>query len=250
VVTIVNADLDGVTLAPLRTVTVTGKAALEDGTVEQLLGSLPPNAQGRGGRGAATNAGPALTLTPLDIGGAATPVRATIGPDGTFTFDGVQPGLYTLASPSFMATYLKSLVWDGMDVTSSQLKIESGGEMTLTYRRGAVRVSGTATGADGKPVPGATALIWPVEFRPARASGGARASAIDATGAFAMPAIQPGLYYVAAFPGINGVTALEQRFHRQFNERATMFEVKENVPVTLDIQAVTAEMVNEALKKP
>ena len=65
-----------------------------------------------------------------------------------------------------------------------------------------------------------------------------------------MPAIPPGLYYAAAFPGINGVTALVTRFHRQFNDRATVFEIHENMPVTLDIQAVTAEMVNEALKKP
>lgn len=65
-----------------------------------------------------------------------------------------------------------------------------------------------------------------------------------------MPAIAPGLYYAAAFPGINGVTALQPGFHHQFNDRATMFEVRENTPVTLDIQAVTAEMVNEALKKP
>jgi hypothetical protein len=247
VVTIVDADLAGITLAPLRTVTVTGKAALENGTVEQLLGSVPPAAAARG---AATNTGPTLTLTPKEIGGAATAVRATISADGTFKFEGVQPGLYTLGSPSFMAIYLKSFIWDGKDVSASELKIESGGELTLTYRRGAVRVTGNATGADGKPVAGATALIWPVEPLPARASGGARASAIDATGAFAMPAIPPGRYYVAAFPGINGVTALELRFHRQFNDRATMFEIRENTPVTLDIQAVTAEMVNEALKRP
>jgi beta-lactamase regulating signal transducer with metallopeptidase domain/protocatechuate 3,4-dioxygenase beta subunit len=69
VVNVVNADLAGVALAPLRTFTVTGRAALEDGTVEQLLGSVPPAAAGRGGRGAATNAGPALTLTPKDVGG-------------------------------------------------------------------------------------------------------------------------------------------------------------------------------------
>jgi protocatechuate 3,4-dioxygenase beta subunit len=248
VVTIVNADVDGVTLAPPRTYTVTGKVALEDGTVEQLLGSVPP-AGGRGGRGAATNAGPTLTLTPKETGGSAAPVRATIGADGTFRFDDVQPGLYTLGSTLFMATYLKSLMWDGQDVTSD-LKIESNGEMSLTYRRGAVRVAGNATGADGKPVAGATALIWPAESRPARTGGGARASSIDATGAFAMPAIPPGLYYVAAFPGINGVTALVPRFHQQFNDRATILEIKENTPVTLDIQAVTAEMVNEALKKP
>jgi hypothetical protein len=65
-----------------------------------------------------------------------------------------------------------------------------------------------------------------------------------------MPDLPPGLYYVAAFQGINGVTALEPRFHRQFNDRATIFEIREHMPVTLDIQALTAEMVNEALKKP
>jgi hypothetical protein len=65
-----------------------------------------------------------------------------------------------------------------------------------------------------------------------------------------MPDIAPGLYYAAAFPGINGVTALQPRFHHQFNDRATMFEIHENMPLTLNIQAVTAEMVNEALKKP
>ena len=252
VVTIVNADVDGVALAPIRTYTVTGKAALEGGTVEQLIGSLPAAGPGRFGgpaAGAATNAGPTLTLTPKDTGGGAAPVRATIGADGTFKFDDVQPGLYTLGSPTFMATYLKSFMWDGQDVTSD-LKIESDGEISLTYRRGAVRVTGNATGADGKPVAGATALIWPVESRPARTAGGARASSIDATGAFAMPAIPPGLYYAAAFPGINGVTALVPRFHHQFNDRATVFEIRENMPVTLDIQAVTAEMVNEALKKP
>jgi beta-lactamase regulating signal transducer with metallopeptidase domain/protocatechuate 3,4-dioxygenase beta subunit len=251
VVTIVNADVDGVTLEAPRTFTVTGTVALEDGTVEQLLGSRPTDRPGRfGGAAAATNAGPTLTLTPKDTGGGAAPVRATIGADGTFTFDDVQPGLYTLGSPLFMATYLKSLMWDGQDVSSSHLKIESGGAITLTYRRGAVRVTGNATGADGKPVAGATALIWPVEPRPARVSDGAFASSIDATGAFAMPAIAPGLYYAAAFPGINGVTALVPRFHRQFNDRATLFEVKENMPPTLDIRAVTAEMVIEALKKP
>jgi hypothetical protein len=141
-------------------------------------------------------------------------------------------------------------MWNGEDVSSSELKIESGGEIILTYRRGAVLVTGNAKGADGKPPAGATALIWPVEPRPARVSDGAFASSIDATGAFAMPSIAPGLYYAAAFPGINGVTALQTRFYRQFNDRATLFEVRENTPVTLDIQAVTAEMVNEALKKP
>jgi beta-lactamase regulating signal transducer with metallopeptidase domain/protocatechuate 3,4-dioxygenase beta subunit len=254
VVNVVNADLAGVTLAPLRTFTVTGKASLEDGTVEQLLASVSaarPGFGGRGGRGgAAPNAGVGLALTPKEIGGSATAMHATIGPDGTFTFENVQPGLYTLGSPIFIATYLKSFMWNGQDVSSSQLKIESGGEITLTYRRGAVRVTGNATDAEGKPVAGATALIWPVAPRPARASDGAFASSIDATGAFAMPAIAPGLYYAAAFPGINGVTALQLRFYTQFNDRATMFEVHENTPVTLDIRAVTPEMVNEALKKP
>ena len=246
-VTIVNADLAGVTLTPLRTYAVTGKVALEDGTVEQLLALMYAARPGFGVRGAA---GPTVTLTPTETGGVATQVLAIIGADGTFRFENkVQAGLYTLASPSFTATYLKSVIWDGEDVSVSQLKIESDGEFNLTYRRGAVRVTGNAKDADGRPPAGATALIWPVEPRPARTYGGARASAIDSTGAFAMPD-PPGLYYAAAFPGINGVTALEPRFHRQFNDRATIFEIGENMPVTLDIQAVTAEMVNEVLKKP
>ena len=246
-VTIVNADVAGVTLTPLRTYAVTGKVALEDGTVEQLLASMYAARPGFGVRGAA---GPTVTLTPTETGGTATQVLAIIGADGTFRFDDVRPGLYTLASPSFTATYLKSVIWAGGDVSFSELKIESDGEFALTYRRGAVRVTGNARDVDGRPPAGATALVWPVEPRPGRTYGGARASAIDSTGAFAMPDLPPGLYYAAAFPGINGVTALEPRFHRQFNDRATVFEIRENMPVTLDIQALTAEMVNEALKKP
>jgi hypothetical protein len=250
VVKVINADLAGVTLAPLRTFTITGKVALEEGTAEQLLASAAAVAgPGRGKAGPAAAAGLALTLAPKATGGTATTVRATIGTDGAFKFDDVQPGLYTLASPSFMATYLKSLIWDGEDVIASQLNLQAGGEMKLTYHKGAVRVAGNAKDADGKLPTGATALIWPVEPRRISASDGARASAIDATGAFAMTAIPPGFYYAAAFPGINGVTALEPRFHRQFNDLATKFEIQPGMPLTLDIKAFTAEKVNEALKK-
>jgi hypothetical protein len=251
VVKVVNADIAGVTLVPLRTFTVTGKVTFAEGTLNELTESAASMRAGKAKAKAKgnANAGLRFTLTPSGNAGSASAVSATAGEDGALKFEGVQPGVYTLTVPLIPGVYLKTLKWGTVDVTLTALDIQSGGELELILRKGAVRFSGMAKDADGKVPAGATALIWSVEPHPSHPGGGTRASSVDSEGAFGMPAIPPGVYYVAVFPGVNGVTVLQPRFHERFNAVAAKIEIHENMPLTFDLVSFTTEQVQKALKE-
>src|SRR5262249_31540668 len=156
----------------------------------------------------------------------------------------VQPGHYTFAQGGIPGTYMKSVRWDGSDVTGKSLDIEGGGTLEVVYHAGAVRITGTAKDEKGESQGGAMVVLWPEQPLGGVAYPGARMAASDNQGTFALPALRPGNYYALAFEGTDGQTIQVRDLLMQFTAQAVKVEIKENSsPMTVATTVVPSEKI-------
>jgi beta-lactamase regulating signal transducer with metallopeptidase domain/cytochrome c5 len=247
-----EADLNGVVIGQAPSFTISGKVTVEEGSLAEVFtaaATLPAGGRGAGRGASNPNAdanGMRLTLNSAD-GGAA--LNATVDPDGNFTIEHARPGHYNINQGTVPATYIKTLRWDGSDITEKELNIEGSGTLEIVFRKGAVRITGTVKNDKVEAPGGAMVVLWPEQPMPAFAYTGARMATSDNKNAFSMPALRPGIYYGIALEDTGSNLAQIRGLLVQFSAQATKVEIKENTPVTVTVNAIPGYKVREAMGK-
>jgi hypothetical protein len=162
--------------------------------------------------------------------------------DGSFTMKDVRPGIYRV-SCHMEGTYLKSAVFGDQDVTDSDLDLSQGipaATLQLVLSKNPGEVTGTVQKEDGKPLSGATVVMFPDEkhrgmweFTPNITT--------DQYGAFKFKSVRPGEYKVLAWEQLEGSAFLDPEFVKPFEKKAVTVSVKEGSHETLQLTVVSAE---------
>ncbi|HEX5070259.1 MAG TPA: carboxypeptidase-like regulatory domain-containing protein [Vicinamibacterales bacterium] len=93
---------------------------------------------------------------------------ATVAPDGRFTITGVVPGTYRIGSRGSGGGVIKSSVFAGVDTLDVPIEVKagehvSGGVLTAIPRF--AEITGLLQDGAGKPVPGFTVIVFPLDQR-------------------------------------------------------------------------------------
>jgi hypothetical protein len=236
-ITVSGADQSGVVLRLEPGMTVTGKLAFEGTT-------LQPPAD--------------LTRISLGLTGVVTPgtVSITTGggsqvsADGSFRFDGVTPGRYTLTATAFPgATPVPGTTWQlkqamagTLDIADTPIDIKPDQNVegvTVTFTDKTAEVSGVLSDATGKP----TADFSVVLFSTNRASWGQRTNRrfrppvrAGVDGKFRFLNLAPGEYYVAALTDFEQSDIFNPAFYDQIVPSAIKLTLEEGEKKTQDIK--------------
>jgi hypothetical protein len=139
--------------------------------------------------------------------GLASTSRASVAPDGTFTFSSIAPWIYTLkATPPGAASgarwILKSAVLNGRDLADSAFEVKPGSDVTglaITFTDRAAEISGRLVDPSGQPLTRYSIVVFPAD-RALWLPGSRRIrSARPATdGSFTVAGLPAGTYAIAA----------------------------------------------------
>lgn len=189
-----GADLDGVALQLAKGFRVSGRIEFE-------------SQAGRGAPAPAQLQAMSVNLTPVDgrlptLLAAASPDRPN--PQGEFQTKGYQPGKYFLTTTGLAGWQLKSAIVGGRDVLDVPLEIRdadvSGTVLTYVDRVGSV--TGTVRSPGEQDLSETVVLIFPQDHVTWIANGmnprRGRSVRASRTGAFTMPNVPPGDYFVVA----------------------------------------------------
>ena len=150
--------------------------------------------------------------------------RASVAPDGTFTFPGVAPWIYLLkTTPPGAATgarwTLKSAVLNGRDLADSAFEVKLGSDVTgfaITFTDRAAEISGRLVDPAGKPITRYSIVVFPAE-RALWLPGSRRIrSARPATdGSFTVAGLPAGAYAIAAAEDVEAADLSDPAFLTQ-----------------------------------
>jgi 5-hydroxyisourate hydrolase-like protein (transthyretin family) len=226
---VVNADVDGVNLTLGVASSLSGRFRVE---------SNAPGAE-------------ALQFMRIQLGGGATfatdplnggPQPRPVGADGAFRIDNVWPGEYRVfvngLPPGF---YVKEARLGDADLLNGPLRL-TGPEsrpLDVLISPNVGTIQGAAVDAAGQPAPGAQVVLIPARnrertelFRPVTA---------DSTGRFAIPAIAPGEYILAAWDAIEPNAFFDPGLIRQAEEQGKVVRVAESSSQTVNLVPLTAK---------
>jgi carboxypeptidase family protein len=161
-----------------------------------------------------------LQASGSSLGTASTP-RATVASNGTFTFSGIAPWIYTItATPPGAATgarwMLKSAVLNGRDLADSAFEVKPGSDVTglaITFTDRAAEISGRLVDPGGRPITRYSIVVFPAE-RALWLPGSRRIrSARPATdGSFTVAGLPAGAYAIAAAEDVEAADLSDPAF--------------------------------------
>jgi protocatechuate 3,4-dioxygenase beta subunit len=182
-VEVINADVDSVSLVLTHGVDISGRVTFDG----QMAATSPVNIVLQSQRANL----PFLSSIPV-----------VAKPDGSFTLTEVADGSYSInAFSQCRECYLKSATANGIDLLAQGVLVSSGSAPTsidLVYSSNTGKASGTVTGADDLPVPGAYVVL--VKDNDPRAEDDQRleTTTTDQYGKFEISGIPPGRYKAIA----------------------------------------------------
>jgi hypothetical protein len=251
-VTVGDANIDGLVLPLAPAQAITGTVKLEDGDIATLL-KPGQNSTGVVGAGNSIIAVPGrllLLLTSSD-GPTAGGSTAQVKEDGTFQFNTVGAGKYTLnAGLMPQGTYLKSARFGGQDVTHAPIDTTAGtgGTLDLVLSSKSADVSGSVQNEKGDPQAGVMVTLW-LKTPDASPTGGTRTGFTDQTGGFKMPGLPPGDYYVAAFEELEPGLAQNPDFLGRFTSDAKAITLAESSHESRDLKVVPSDKIAVEIAK-
>jgi hypothetical protein len=177
IISVANADLDGVVVEMKRPIEVTGKVIIE---------------------GSALAAWPQITLTPTE--GLNYPDFASIDDDGRFAVNGLEHAAYLLnigsLSPPF---FLKTVLFNGRESHSELIDLTAASTASIEIvisDRASSSISGQVRDSERLVGPGITVLA--LQAIPAAASGRVPTTRTDENGHFSLSGLPPGDYVLFA----------------------------------------------------
>lgn len=215
VVTVVDRDVEGLTLTLLPALTVTGVVHTEDGAPVAL---------------------DAVRVT-LETASSET-ASAVVQTDGRFALPGVMPDQYDIRVTAPPGGYLKSVRVGGRELSSPRVDLAgSAGALAIAIGGDGGKIDGTVWDARGEAAEGAQVVLvpdgrlrdWPDLVR----------SAVAATGGkFALRDIAPGDYRLFAFDDAERGAPLDPDFRKPFEGRATAIHVEASGKQTIRVKAM------------
>jgi hypothetical protein len=227
VVTLTNADIEGVVLALGTGISIPGRFRIEPNTGnasvqwEFLRAWLNSPTMGM--------------LNSVD--GLPQPT----GADGTFRANHVLPGEYSLSvvgvPPGF---YVKEARLGETDVLNAPLHLSgpTSNSLDIVVSPRVGSIEGMAVDASGQPLPGAQVVLIPTRNR--HRTELFRPVAADSTGRFSIPSIAPGEYTLAAWDAIEPYAFFDPELMAQAERQGKNVRVAESSKQSVNITSIAA----------
>jgi beta-lactamase regulating signal transducer with metallopeptidase domain/5-hydroxyisourate hydrolase-like protein (transthyretin family) len=227
-ITVTNADVSGVVVNIIPTLTIKGKLSMDGssqaGDLTSLRVQLRPS----------TNA----VITSDTLLPRITPVAA----DGTFTLNGVTPGEYQFAmSPVPVNYYVKELRFGGTGALNTPINIPPGASETLevVLSSQVAQVEGTVSDDKGQPAQGVQVVLVPEAHRDR--SELFRAVTTGPNGQFTIRGVAPGDYKVFAWESIEAYAYFDPELLKRDEAKGQRIKIQDS-----DKAAVTVKMIPRA----
>lgn len=236
------SDVDGVDLAVIPPVTITGHVTM-DGMDNPDFSQVH------------------ITLAPAadDFSfGSYQSVR--VAADGSFNVAGLSPARYVVhavGGPS--RTYVKSLTFNGQDLLTHPMDLSEGGggEMTVGLHSGVAEVDGTVQSSNqpsqtplASPTGGQAASPFPmVVLMPAKLAPdgtGWLVGPVQPSGAFAFQNVRPGQYTAFAVERFDGTLWQNPDFVKEMQNDGISIDVGENDHKQVQLSAISNEEIQQA----
>lgn len=236
------SDIDGLQLAIIPSVTLTGRITAD--------GLDSPNFSGM-----------QITLAPTPADASYGSYRTTrVGADGTFTLDNLSPVEYVvhaLGGPT--GTYIKSLTFNGEDLLTQPMDLSQGGggEIIVALHSGVAEVDGTVQTSGqpsqiplASPTGGQAASPYPmvvlVPTKPGPDGSGLLAQPVQPTGAFTMQNVRPGQYIAFAVERFDGSLWLNPNFLKEIENDGIGVDVAENDHKQIQLSTISSDQIQQA----
>jgi protocatechuate 3,4-dioxygenase beta subunit len=269
---ITDKNVTDLVIATTAAAPITGSVRLEGGELKDLLGPAPAAGQSTTQTSAielaialdpaaAAAAGitlPAGAATRMSVGlqpMVSTPLggntSSQVYADGNIKLEGALPGRYYLGSAAPQGTYIKSVRFNGTDVTRTPIEVPRGGGGTLEIllAKNPAGISGTVQTEKGDPMPAVVVSLWPQDPDQASAAGGVRTFTTAQNGTFQAQGLRPGTYYVAAFEVIDSGLVQARDFLTQLTGDATKVELKEGSTPSVQLKVIPEAKIKAAEEK-
>lgn len=225
-----HSDIDGLALAVMQPIEITGHVAL-DGSQNTNLNLSRVR----------------LALTTLEDIPGRVMVSEAVGNDGSFSFSNLEPARYALVAINAPAgTYVKSISFNKQDVTHSAIDLTEGesGQIDIVLRQGAGEVDGTIEAGQDQPSVPATVILVPETLS---ADGSGLLFGAGRPGnSFVIRNVPPGHYYALAVERYDPPAWQNTDFIRQMESEASSLEVDENGHAQVQLSIVGADQLQQA----
>jgi hypothetical protein len=228
VVHVGEQDVDNV-MVPL------GDGALVTGTVRMA-----------GGDSSKLSPWPTLMLAPAD-GQGEEPVAAQVKADGTFRIPRIVPDRYAVQVSGLPdGVYVKSIHFEGRDITGDDLNLASGagGLLEIVLSPDAAAVSGIVRGADGEAAAGAIVQVCAGDDTVKYVS-------TNENGEYKVGGLPPGDYRILAWeevePGLS--LSLDASFRGRFESQIAAVKLGERAHSTVEVKVIAREAIEAEAAK-
>lgn len=175
--------------------------------------------------------------------------QADVRPDGSFSFNEIGDGTYSVAITSKCdECYLKSATANGVDLLDKGLVIASGAAPTsieLVYSSETGKVGGTVKTADDLPAPGALVMVVP-DAGVRDGDDTSKTATTDQYGRFEIRGVPPGHYKALAWEKIDSAQYDDPDFMKPFTDKAERFEVTASATTSLELKIIPASATAES----
>lgn len=225
-VTIARDNIDNLLLKVNTGYSVSGKLRMEDNSPV----TIPP-------------AGLSVYLTDAEQTFTLGSLNATAAPDGTFRIDKVPPDKHYIGiSPLGPNAYIKSIHYDGQDITRSPIDLLSSGRHNLEIVLGvdAGRVDARVLNSNGEAVPRAQVALWPDQPDEGSPNASVRVT-LSAINGYVSFYVRPGKYRLAAFTDVEQTFVQSLDFLDRFRDRAAEIVVGDGAYVNDNLEPISRE---------
>jgi hypothetical protein len=169
---------------------------------------------------------------------------ASTTPDANGNFaTGVAGGSYFLTAEDATGWQLKAVMFQGRDISDVPLEIKGDvSGIVILYSDDVSRIAGTVRNARGAPEANASVVVFPAADRQQWSGYGSRfprrvrSATVSLTGTYAVTALPPGDYFVAAIPDTLIDSWLDPKILETISRTATRVPLAENEKRSLDLK--------------
>jgi len=159
-----------------------------------------------------------------------------VGDDLTFAIKGVPPLTYAVNVSGIPNTcYLKSIQFNGRDVTPEGLDMSAGGPLQVVISAAAAQVDAVILDKDGKGVPGAVVAVVPKD------GGNTMVMTSDDNGILSVKGLKPGDYKLVAWEDVEQGAPQDPEFIKQFEKDAKSVKLDSAGHEAVQLKAIPAD---------
>lgn len=219
------ADVDGVEIAPVSSLTLNGQVVVEGDTAAVNLKSLRLQLLGADG-----TVGPNTAVEIRD--------------DGSFQIKDLSPERWRLSlQTGSAAIYWKNALLGGRNVRNEVVDFSTGGavQMIVTVSTKVASIAGLVEREKPEDAAGSVVIVRAdADFSPVNPGLSPAPATVDATGKFTIGNLGPGEYRLFAFEDIDGNSAADPDFLRRFENRSVTVRIGEAETKAVSLKQVRA----------